>query len=336
MLTEFKIAGALTPSMDHKSIKITTTRYVPKLPENFGDLIDLFYRNLNEITTVPLCSEFRTFALIEAESGRIYTGTNIEGWNFLNCWCAERAAISDLSRYGEAGIRNIVIGSKNPDLVLTPGGPCREMILDFSGKHTLIIMPSEKEIFVSTAMEMYPYPSPYRVKAMPFTGSKVNVALIKAAEALGQRASYSLEKMSEDFPEFRSAIEVSQELVVAAITPYYGLKSATVIQCEHGDAHGVSIESLEYCSSISSCKSALANALASRSRSGRMLRMVTVDQFNTILPPVGETRQLMVDTDDIIHDQVKDLKILLFDYMGNLGAREVSVFDLMPYPSRIS
>lgn len=322
--------------MNIDNTRVTRTPGVRKLPDNLEELLGLFYRNLDEIKTLPLCSHFRTFALIESESGNIYTGTNVEGWNFLNCWCAERAAISELARHEDGHIRSIIIGSHHPHLILTPGGPCREMILDFSNEHTLIVMPSKREVLISTAWEMYPYPSPYRVRGIPFDGSRANAHLIKKAETVRSLSMIPVEAYIRSHGEYSEIIELASKNANAAIALYYGLKSATVIQCELGKAYGVSMESLEYCSSSASCKNAVANALASRSQLGRMLRMVTIDQFSNVLPPMGETRQLLADENEEISRLVKDLKILVVDYSGSGEVAEVSISDLMPYPSRIN
>jgi cytidine deaminase len=323
----------MQPDLNH--VTITATRGVKEIPLNLAPLLGLFYTNLAELPTVPLCSQFRTYALIESESGNIYTGTNVEGWNFLNCWCAERDAISELARHEQGTIRHIIIGSHHPHLVLTPGGPCREMIHDFSTDHTLIIMPSEKEILISTAKEMYPCPSPYRVKAMPFQGATENDALKAAAVRAQQHSGLTVEKIIQTCPRYSELILLAQRYAEDAIAPYYGLKTATVIQCEKGRACGVSIESVEYCSSSPSCKTAVAQALACRAQLGNMLQMVTVDRYGTILPPSGETRQLLADYNDAILSRVKELKILAVDYFGSAQPAEMTVVDLSPYPATI-
>ena len=94
------------------------------------------------------------------ESGKIYTGCNIENASFgLSC-CAERTAIFNAIAHGEKKLRALAIVAKSA----APCGACRQVIIEFALKDTEIIFvdwqPLEKKekISYSTAAKLLPKP----------------------------------------------------------------------------------------------------------------------------------------------------------------------------------
>ncbi len=94
------------------------------------------------------------------ESGKIYTGCNIENASFgLSC-CAERTAIFNAIVHGEKKLRAMAIVAKSAK----PCGACRQVIIEFALKDTEIIFvdwhPLEKKekITYTTAAKLLPKP----------------------------------------------------------------------------------------------------------------------------------------------------------------------------------
>lgn len=87
-------------------------------------------------------SNFPVGAAVEMESGRIYTGTNIENSSYGLTICAERVAIFNAISNGESKIKNIAISCKNSDKLSSsmPCGACRQVIIEFSTADTQIIV----------------------------------------------------------------------------------------------------------------------------------------------------------------------------------------------------
>lgn len=82
-------------------------------------------------------SGFPVGAAVRAESGRIYSGCNVENAAYPQGWCAEQSALSAMIQAGETRIKEIaVIGGG--DALCTPCGGCRQKIREFAGPDTPI------------------------------------------------------------------------------------------------------------------------------------------------------------------------------------------------------
>jgi cytidine deaminase len=88
-------------------------------------------------------SKFPVGAAVEMDSGKVFTGTNIENASYGLTICAERVAIFNAISQGETKIKRIAIscpsteGSANS---LMPCGACRQVISEFSTPSTIIIV----------------------------------------------------------------------------------------------------------------------------------------------------------------------------------------------------
>ena len=71
-------------------------------------------------------------AALESESGRIYTGINLD----LACgigFCAEHSAVAEMLKHRETVVRRIV--AVNDERVLAPCGRCREMLVQVDSRN---------------------------------------------------------------------------------------------------------------------------------------------------------------------------------------------------------
>jgi cytidine deaminase len=76
-------------------------------------------------------SDYRVGAALEAASGRVYTGVNVENAAFGTTICAERVALFKAVSEGERVFRRIAIVSDGA--APFPCGACRQALVEFSG-----------------------------------------------------------------------------------------------------------------------------------------------------------------------------------------------------------
>ncbi len=96
-------------------------------------------------------SHFRVGAALEAESGQVYRGCNIENAAYTPSNCAERTAFFKAVSQGERGFKRIAIvaGPEGKELVHTaPCGVCRQVMMEFCKPETF-------EILLATAPDRY-------------------------------------------------------------------------------------------------------------------------------------------------------------------------------------
>ena len=80
-------------------------------------------------------SRYPVGAAVLMESGRIYTGCNVENASFGLTVCAERVAILKAVSHGEKKIRSLCVAAKSAK----PCGACRQVIIEFAHKDAEII-----------------------------------------------------------------------------------------------------------------------------------------------------------------------------------------------------
>lgn len=100
-------------------------------------------------------SRFAVGAALLTESGRVYTGCNIENASYGLTCCAERNAIFAAVGAGERRFKMLAVAADSPEPV-APCGACRQVIAEFG--IPLVVMGNLKEATKTmTAEELLPY-----------------------------------------------------------------------------------------------------------------------------------------------------------------------------------
>lgn len=94
-------------------------------------------KEARELAFAPF-SGFKVGAVLVAESGKIYTGCNIESASYGLTVCAERVAIWKAISENERAFRKLVVvaDTENPT---PPCGACRQIIWEFCGNITVTL-----------------------------------------------------------------------------------------------------------------------------------------------------------------------------------------------------
>lgn len=102
-------------------------------------------------------SQFAVGAAILTQTGKVYSGCNVENAAYPEGTCAEAGAIAAMVRDGETQIQDIyVIG--NGEGLVTPCGGCRQKIREFSSAQTVIHICGMEGIRKSLTMnELLPF-----------------------------------------------------------------------------------------------------------------------------------------------------------------------------------
>ena len=103
-------------------------------------------------------SDFAVGACVLFESGKIYSGCNVENASYGLSLCAERNAISTAIANGEtSGISAIAIYSPNTELC-SPCGACRQWIYELKSQNGAKIILADKDFkpVVYTIDELLP------------------------------------------------------------------------------------------------------------------------------------------------------------------------------------
>jgi cytidine deaminase len=83
-------------------------------------------------------SGFKVGAAIEDESGRIFTGCNIENASFGLTMCAERVAVFKAISEGAGKLKRVAVVTDAESLT-PPCGACRQILWEFCGNAELIL-----------------------------------------------------------------------------------------------------------------------------------------------------------------------------------------------------
>src|SRR5579885_645407 len=84
-------------------------------------------------------SRFKVGAALEDESGRVFTGCNIENATFGLTICAERVAVFKALSEGARKFRRIAIAADTANLT-PPCGACRQILWEFCGDIEIVLV----------------------------------------------------------------------------------------------------------------------------------------------------------------------------------------------------
>ncbi|MBS0662466.1 MAG: cytidine deaminase [Verrucomicrobia bacterium] len=96
-------------------------------------------------------SNFPVGAAVLADSGRIYTGTNVENASYGLCNCAERTAIFTAAAAGERAIKAVAVFTPTAEPT-SPCGACRQVINEF-GPEALVISVCQGSRRIETTLD---------------------------------------------------------------------------------------------------------------------------------------------------------------------------------------
>jgi len=92
-------------------------------------------------------SNYRVGAALLAESGRVYTGVNVENAAYPTGICAERTAVYKAVSEGERRFQAIAVVTANGG---TPCGSCRQVLSEFGLDTRVIIADDQGRIVMET------------------------------------------------------------------------------------------------------------------------------------------------------------------------------------------
>lgn len=103
-------------------------------------------------------SGYRVGAAVLAESGKLYTGCNIENASYGATNCAERTALFKAVSEGERKISAIAIFTDKGNQTPFPCGLCRQALSEFcSPDMPVIVFDGDKSVYNITFEEIFPY-----------------------------------------------------------------------------------------------------------------------------------------------------------------------------------
>lgn len=101
-------------------------------------------------------SNFKVGAAVQASSGKIYHGCNIESSSYGLTMCAERVAIFNAISSGETEIKQIAIVT-DTEKASSPCGACRQVLVDYALESNVYISNCTGDRNTTTAKALLPY-----------------------------------------------------------------------------------------------------------------------------------------------------------------------------------
>jgi cytidine deaminase len=102
-------------------------------------------------------SNFRVGAALQAKSGRVFTGCNVENASYGLTCCAERVAIFKAISEGERGFEAIAVVTDTETLT-PPCGACRQIIWEFCGDVEVVMANLKGKVERERAGKLLPRP----------------------------------------------------------------------------------------------------------------------------------------------------------------------------------
>jgi cytidine deaminase len=110
-------------------------------------------------------SKFPVGCAIQADSGRIYRGCNIENVSFGLTICAERSALSSavIAEGPDLKIKKVVIFTPTK-VPISPCGGCRQVLREFGDNFEVVSLCEGKDIFSAQISDLIPQPPNIKFK----------------------------------------------------------------------------------------------------------------------------------------------------------------------------
>jgi cytidine deaminase len=102
-------------------------------------------------------SNFKVGAALEDETGRIFTGCNVENATYGLTMCAERVAVFKAVSEGAQKFRRIAVAA-DTDLLTPPCGACRQILWEFCGDVELTLVNLEGKTETLRLKDLFPRP----------------------------------------------------------------------------------------------------------------------------------------------------------------------------------
>jgi cytidine deaminase len=102
-------------------------------------------------------SKFKVGAAIEDESGRIFTGCNVENATYGLTICAERVAVFKAISEGARKFKRIAVAA-DTDVLTPPCGACRQILWEFCGDAELMLVNLQGKTETFHLKELFPRP----------------------------------------------------------------------------------------------------------------------------------------------------------------------------------
>jgi cytidine deaminase len=102
-------------------------------------------------------SKFRVGAAIEDETGRIFTGCNVENATYGLTICAERVAVFKAISEGARKFTRIAVAA-DTDVLTPPCGACRQILWEFCGDAELTLVNLQGKTETFRLKELFPRP----------------------------------------------------------------------------------------------------------------------------------------------------------------------------------
>ena len=102
-------------------------------------------------------SKFKVGAAIEDETGRIFTGCNVENATFGLTICAERVAVFKAISEGARKFKRIAVAA-DTDVLTPPCGACRQILWEFCGDSELTLVNLQGKTETFRMKDLFPRP----------------------------------------------------------------------------------------------------------------------------------------------------------------------------------
>src|SRR5437764_14728275 len=102
-------------------------------------------------------SKFKVGAALQEESGRVFTGCNVENATYGLTICAERVAVFKAISEGARKFRAIAV-SADTDVLTPPCGACRQILWEFCGDIEIMLVNLHGKTETYRLKDLFPKP----------------------------------------------------------------------------------------------------------------------------------------------------------------------------------